>query len=626
MYFPIVRGFVPELLALNACIQKGLLSTKVVPVIEPVRDLSLFFETVETFIQNRHPLGLILNPSVGSLNRELLREQHRPGKDFLRTRLRAFLESGSVLPALHVTEHMNETVGSLEREELSVSDCIFLYKARNSLDFYKEHRADNAPRYSFVPDRREFRRHRASSTVLCEDVCENVFHRQERNVDYLDRPSDFFSADHRFFREEGYAGFADYSFGPVHPPGKGHAGERRARHGRDGRQGRGRRQTVKRVSLARICALVLCAGLLTLCGVRPALAESAAVQAQDGSTLVRLSRISVDPARLAACALTAGLAGTGLAGESLAKGTVMAAAPSTSAASSPSTVLFTPQVTAERLVALFEALHHPLKAKVGIKISFGEPGGHYFLNPALIAPLVHRLDGTLVECCTAYKGGRLKAADHWKTIEAHGFRAIAPCDLMDEEGDMALPVRNGLRLETNFVGRHLDDYASLLILSHFKGHSRGGFGGALKYMSIGIASTRGKSHIHTGGATTDYTIMMQHFAEQRVFLECMAEACKAVMDHKGRENIVYINVANNLSVDCDCDAHPARPEMADLGIFASTDPIALDQACYDAVVQARDPGKASLIERMDSRQATHILEAGERLGLGSRRYTLTRLA
>ena len=328
----------------------------------------------------------------------------------------------------------------------------------------------------------------------------------------------------------------------------------------------------------------------------------------------------------AACALTAGLAGTGLAGESLAKGTVMAAAPSTSAAPSPSTVLFTPQVTAERLVAPFEALHHPLKAKVGIKISFGEPGGHYFLNPALIAPLVHRLDGTLVECCTAYKGGRLKAADHWKTIEAHGFRAIAPCDLMDEDGDMALPVRNGLRLETNLVGRHLDDYASLLILSHFKGHSRGGFGGALKNMSIGIASTRGKSHIHTGGATTDYTIMMQHFAEQRVFLECMADACKAVMDHKGRENIVYINVANNLSVDCDCDAHPARPEMADLGIFASTDPIALDQACYDAVVQARDPGKVSLIERMDSRQATHILEAGERLGLGSRRYTLTRLA
>lgn len=289
---------------------------------------------------------------------------------------------------------------------------------------------------------------------------------------------------------------------------------------------------------------------------------------------------------------------------------------------SKSKVYFTPEITAQSLLNIFKTLGVELKGNVAVKISTGEPGGHNFLQPSLISELVSELNGTIIESCTAYKGRRLDPKEHWKTIEEHGFKAIAPCDILDEYEDMALPVSGGFHLDKNYVGKNLENYDSMLMLSHFKGHIMGGFGGALKNMSIGIASTRGKTYIHTATKTTDYRVMFDNLPEQDVFLESMADACKSVVDYMGSENIVYINVANRLSVDCDCSDHPKEPEMGDLGIFASVDPVALDEACYDAVVNSPDEGKKSLIERMDSRHGIHIVEASEQLMIGSSDYEL----
>ncbi len=285
-----------------------------------------------------------------------------------------------------------------------------------------------------------------------------------------------------------------------------------------------------------------------------------------------------------------------------------------------SKVYFTKEITPQSLIKIYEALGVSLPGKVAVKISTGEPGGHNFLNPNLIKDLVSKLNGTIVECCTAYGGKRMDPKDHWKTIEDHGFQAIAPCDIMDEEGEMEIPVQGGFHLKTNLVGKNLKNYNSILILSHFKGHAMGGFGGALKNMSIGIGSSNGKANIHTAGLTSDPAKLWDNLPEQDKFLESMADACKAIVDYMGKENIVYINVANNLSIDCDCDSNPHDPEMEDIGIFASLDPVALDQACYDAVVHSPDSGKTSLIERMDSRHAIHTVEASAQLGLGSREY------
>ncbi len=291
----------------------------------------------------------------------------------------------------------------------------------------------------------------------------------------------------------------------------------------------------------------------------------------------------------------------------------------------PSTVYFTREIPPESLNRIFDALGVSLKGKVGVKISTGEPGGHNYLHPELIGSLVHRLNGTIIECCTAYGGQRQDPKLHWKAIEDHGFKAMGPCDIMDEFGEREIPVQNGFHLDKDIIGAHFADYDSVLVLSHFKGHLMGGFGGALKNISIGIASTRGKAYIHSAGRMTDPETLWENLPEQDDFLESMADACQAVIAYKGAGNMVYINVANRLSVDCDCDSHPAEPEMADLGIFASTDPVALDQACYDAVVQADDPGKAALIERMDSRHGIHTVEAAAQHGLGSRAYTLVPL-
>ena len=285
-------------------------------------------------------------------------------------------------------------------------------------------------------------------------------------------------------------------------------------------------------------------------------------------------------------------------------------------------VYFTPEISAAALQQIYQALGVQLKGKVAVKISTGEPGGHNFLQPALIKDLVQQLQGTIVECNTAYEGRRNTTEAHWQAIREHGFPEIAPCVIMDEEGEISLPV-NGpadCHLTENFVGAHLQNYDSMLMLSHFKGHLMGGFGGALKNMSIGVASAHGKAHIHGVGVPEDIWT-----ADHDSFLECMAEADKSVMDYLGRENIVYINVANRLSIDCDCDANPHEPEMADIGIFASLDPVAVDQACVDAVYNSPDEGKAALIKRMESRNGIHTVERAAELGLGSREYEIVNI-
>ena len=277
-------------------------------------------------------------------------------------------------------------------------------------------------------------------------------------------------------------------------------------------------------------------------------------------------------------------------------------------------------ITADNLVKIYEALGREATGKVAVKISTGEPGGHNFLDPDLIKDLVQKVNGTIVECNTAYGGGRTNAADHMRAAEEHGFTAIAPVDIMDAEGEVELPLEGGRHLTRDIVGSHFLNYDFVIVLSHFKGHAMGGFGGAIKNMSIGIASANGKRYIHSAGASTT----SWGNPAQDDFLESMAEAAKAVADHCG-DNILYISVANNLSVDCDCDSSPADPQMGDIGILASLDPVALDKACTDLVRSSDDHGKIHLIERIDSRNGMHTLDHAEALGMGSQKYELIRL-
>lgn len=287
----------------------------------------------------------------------------------------------------------------------------------------------------------------------------------------------------------------------------------------------------------------------------------------------------------------------------------------------PKVYMFT-KISAENLVKIYEALGREATGKVAVKLSTGEPGGHNFLQPALIKDLVKKVNGTIVECNTAYGGGRADTENHLKAAKEHGFTAIAPVDIMDADGEVALPVKGGKHLKEDFVGSHYLNYDFTIILSHFKGHAMGGFGGAIKNMSIGIASSGGKAWIHSAGKTKGDP--WGNLPPQDDFLESMAEAAKAVADHCG-DKILYISVANNLSVDCDCDASPEDPQMRDIGILASLDPIALDKACTDLVRASEDHGKIHLIERIDSRHGMHTLEYGEKLGIGSQKYELVKL-
>nr|WP_270543153.1 DUF362 domain-containing protein [Butyricimonas paravirosa] len=280
------------------------------------------------------------------------------------------------------------------------------------------------------------------------------------------------------------------------------------------------------------------------------------------------------------------------------------------------------EISPENLVKIYEALGREATGKVAVKLSTGEPGGHNFLQPVLIKDLVQKVKGTIVECNTAYGGGRADTENHLKAAKDHGFTAIAPVDIMDAEGEVALPVKGGKHLKEDFVGSHYLNYDFTVVLSHFKGHAMGGFGGAIKNISIGIASSAGKAWIHSAGKTKGNP--WGNLPPQDDFLESMAEAAKAIIDHCG-DKILYINVANNLSVDCDCDSSPEDPKMGDIGILASLDPIALDKACTDLVRASEDHGKIHLIERIDSRNGMHTLEYGEKIGLGSQKYELVKL-
>ena len=281
-------------------------------------------------------------------------------------------------------------------------------------------------------------------------------------------------------------------------------------------------------------------------------------------------------------------------------------------------VYFTKKIAPESLLALYEKMGVSLPGKVAVKLSTGEAGNPNYLNPDLIKDVVQKVNGTIVECNTAYQGKRYCAQDHYKVAEEHGFTKIAPVDIMDEDGEISLPVVGGKHMKENFVGKNLENYDSVLVLSHFKGHPSGGFGGALKNISIGIASRHGKEWIHSAG------VERENFwhSPQDDFIESMAEAAKSVIDYFSPENMVYISVANNLSVDCDCVSAPEPCCMADIGVFASTNPVALDQACMDAIYQSEDSGRDHMIERMESRHAARILSHSEEMGVASREYDL----
>ncbi|KAA6327556.1 hypothetical protein EZS27_023467 [termite gut metagenome] len=285
-----------------------------------------------------------------------------------------------------------------------------------------------------------------------------------------------------------------------------------------------------------------------------------------------------------------------------------------------SVVYFTKSITPEGLMAAYQSLGRDLKGKVAVKISTGEAGNHHYLSPDLIKNLVQSLNGTIVECNTAYEGKRFKTEEHRKVAEEHGFTAIANVDIMDENGSISLPFPEGKRIKEDLAGANFANYNSWLVLSHFKGHAMGGFGGAIKNISIGIASTEGKTWIHSGGTSkTD-----AWHGEQNAFLESMADAAGAVMKSVGNK-VAYINVMNHLSIDCDCDGNPAPPELDDIGILASLDPVALDKACVDLIYQSDTQRSKTLRERIESRNGMLTLTHAEELGLGSKKYKLVEI-
>ncbi len=287
-------------------------------------------------------------------------------------------------------------------------------------------------------------------------------------------------------------------------------------------------------------------------------------------------------------------------------------------------VYFTPTITSDSLIAIYRALGVELPGKVGIKVSTGERGAKGYLKAALIAPLIQQLQGTIIECNTAYAGARNTVADHLVVAQEHGFTNFAEVDIMDADGEMKIPVNAGKHLKYNLIGTHFDRYDSILNLAHGKGHAMGGFGANLKNQSIGIASRNGKAYIHTAGATEDPDELWNKLPEQIDFIESMAEAATAVADYLQAQHkpIAYITIMNMLSVDCDCDAHQSNPIMADLGIVASLDPVANDQAFVDMIWQSSDPGAEKLRERIDRQLGREILPYAESLGLGTRSYEL----
>lgn len=285
-------------------------------------------------------------------------------------------------------------------------------------------------------------------------------------------------------------------------------------------------------------------------------------------------------------------------------------------------VYFTSDITPEGLTAVYEKLGWNPTGNVAVKLSTGEPPASNYLRPELIKDLVQTVNGTIVECNTAYGGSRAQTAMHYQVAKDHGFTDIADFQILDEDGSMSLTVNGGSVLKENYVGKAFADYESYLVLSHFKGHAMAGYGGAIKNISIGLGSSEGKAWIHSGGTSKTNA----WGGQQDAFLEAMAEAGKSVSDYLGNgKQIVYVNVMNRLSVDCDCDGNPAEPDMHDIGILASTDPVALDQACIDLIYAQKDGDGASLVKRIESRNGLHTLEHAEEIGLGSRTYQLVNI-
>ena len=290
-----------------------------------------------------------------------------------------------------------------------------------------------------------------------------------------------------------------------------------------------------------------------------------------------------------------------------------------------SKVYFSREITPEKVVEMYEKLGIALPGKVAVKVHSGEKGNTNFLRPDFWKPMVEAVNGTIVECNTAYgdkygNGVRDNTDSHWKLIEYHGWSKVFNVDLMDAEGpDLVLPIPNGKRLKENHVGKHIVNYDSMLVLAHFKGHPMGGYGGALKQLSIGCASRAGKGLIHSAGVTDDRYDCWDKHADAYGFTEAMADAASSVVKHfEGK--IAFINVMKNLSVDCDCTTNPEPPCMKDIGILASLDPVAIDQACIDLIYASKDPGRDHFVERVESRNGVHTIEAAAELGFGSREY------
>ena len=285
-------------------------------------------------------------------------------------------------------------------------------------------------------------------------------------------------------------------------------------------------------------------------------------------------------------------------------------------------VYFTKEITPSNIVKLYDALNKELPGKIAVKVHSGEEGNQNYLKPEFLKEIVEHVNGTVVECNTAYKGERNTTKKHLKTIDKHGWNKIFDFDLLDSEGpDLKISVKNGKHLKEDLLGKNITKYNSMLVISHFKGHPMGGYGGALKQLSIGCASSRGKALIHSAGKLKNQYLVWLKLPKQDYFLESMAEASSAVVDYfKG--NIAYINIMCNMSVDCDCCAVAEDPCLKDIGILASLDPVAIDQACIDLVANSNDPGKDHFMERVNSRNGLHTIEVAEELNVGSRDYEL----
>ena len=286
-----------------------------------------------------------------------------------------------------------------------------------------------------------------------------------------------------------------------------------------------------------------------------------------------------------------------------------------------SKVYFTKEISSESLVKIYEKLNIELRGNVAVKLHSGEAGNQNYLGPLLMKDIVNRVNGTVVECNTAYEGERNITEKHKKLIEKHGWDKYFKVDIMDSEGDIILDIPNGKVIKKNYVGNHIDNYNSMLVISHFKGHPMGGFGGALKQLSIGVASSAGKAYIHSAGRTTNMNNLWNDLPSQDTFIEAMADAASSI-HNKFKGNIAYINIMKNMSVDCDCCSEAEEPCMKDIGVLASLDPIAIDKACLDLVYNSSDEGKEHLIERIETRHGNHIIESSYNLGFGNTEYEL----